>query len=234
MGINPEAQFQFSNYLNDLYEFDPYFKSLESGEFFEERGLSRINEYVFLNKEIDKYRKIIMTLKKQKYDLNTLKFIMEGETFTQEIGLLDNPNSFYSVHWNIDKLHDLVKKHHINKVSVPIEIILSRLSPGSVPFVNESLPLKNDPIIALDYPLINELPKIIIADGNYRTVRKYSRGEREIEVFIIPSRVHLDAMLDKLSVTSYKIHHNCLHIINFIIGQIKTEKELKKMMFRFK
>jgi hypothetical protein len=186
-----------------------------------------------LKATLEKYRKVIAKLKKRKYDEKTMLNSLSRENYTQEIGLNNCPNSFYTVNWHVDKLISLVGKYHLRPQTLPIQIVLSRLSTGSVSYVDESIPIREEPIIVVQYPKISEIPQIIVVDGNYRTVRKYTRGDETIDVFPVPHHIHMQAMLDDLSVTSYKIHHNCFHIIRYMMGEITDSKELKSILFRF-
>lgn len=179
------------------------------------------------------FTRVVRSLKKKKYDVKIMLSTLSKETFTQDIGLNSNPNSFYTINWDIDHLNTLIKKYHLKPQTYPIESIVKRLSAGSVPYVDESVPLRNDPIYAVEYPLITELPNLIIVDGNYRTIRKYLRNDTEIDVYVIPPHIHMIAMLDEMSVVAYKIHNNCFHIIRYMTGQVPEMKELKKLLFRF-
>ncbi|MBM7620174.1 hypothetical protein JOC95_002027 [Bacillus tianshenii] len=233
MKIDSEVQRQYTEIVNSMYEFNPYFNLLLNGEFFRSRGVPIVNEYPPLKATLEKYRKVIAKLKKRKYHEKTMLNILSNENFTQEIGLNNNPNSFYTVNWDVDKLISLVGKYHLKPQTLPIEIVMSRLSTGSVPYVDDSMPIREEPIIVVQYPMISEVPQIIVVDGNYRTVRKYTRGDETIDVFPVPQHIHMQAMLNDLSVTSYKVHHNCFHIIRYMMGEITESKELKSFLFRF-
>lgn len=233
MKIDQTIQNQFNQIVNQMYKFEPYFNEILSKDFFSSRKLSIINEFPSLNNHIQKYRKAILAAKKIGYNEKKLLSVLTNESFTQEIGLSNTENSFYTVNWNIDELKQLIKKYHLKSQTVEIESVLNRLSSGSVPYIDESIPLKEDPIIVLDNPLISEIPKIIVADGNYRTVRKFMRGDKTIELYLIPPNIHLQGMMDKTSVISYKIHYNCFQIIHYMLGEISDFKELKKLLFLF-
>ncbi|WP_053217772.1 hypothetical protein [Virgibacillus senegalensis] len=233
MKIDPVVQRQFSSIINNMCEFNPYFELLLSKEFFKTRGLSIVNEYPSLKSSIEKYSKYLRNIKRQNFDQKSMLVLLEEEAFSQEIGLNNNPQSFYTVHWNIKTLGNLIEKYHLKPKTVLIETIIERLSHGSVSNIDESIPIRTEPIIAVHYPMISESPKIIIVDGNYRTVRKYLRGDKTIDVYFVPPNVHLKAMINDISLISYKIHHNCFNIINYMIGEISDLKDLKKMNFRF-
>ncbi|RFU70616.1 hypothetical protein D0469_05640 [Peribacillus saganii] len=117
MNVNPIVQNQFTDLMNEMYDFEPYFELLLSREFFKSRGIPIVNEYPLLETSIRKYRKALQALKKKKYDKKIMLTILENETFTQDIGLNHNPNSYYTIHWDITKLKKLV---HCSGISITI------------------------------------------------------------------------------------------------------------------
>lgn len=227
MKISPIVKKQFEQTLNNMYQFDPYFDSLLSGAYFASKGLPVVNEFPTLKRDIHRYRQAMSRAKAKKYNDNQFAIALGNETYTQEIGLLPSRRSFYTLHWDIEKLETLITKHHVKKRSFSISSIVHRVSPGAVTAINDSLPMKDEPIMMLEYPLIGESPPLFVADGNYRLMRKYKRGDTSIEAYVIPPAIHMQAMLDERSRTAYKIHNNCYHSIMYMLGA-KSLNEIKK------
>lgn len=141
------------------------------------------------------------------FDSPVLELDLE-ETFEKNIISL---NSYYKIIWSINHLNTIITTQHLISQEIEISDLEDSLECNEIN-QNHLKYTKKEPIIICEMPHIN--PKYIIVDGNHRLKAKCSGNVRTINGFILPIKVHAEAIKSEFIKNIVKIHFNMFLIAN--------------------
>lgn len=199
------------NIVDIEYEIEvkDLFERIDKNIFFDEFELKR--EFVGLKSEIEKYKILIDRIEK------TFRIIDDGrQRYSREFFFDNKKKNLYRVWWEINKAKEVIKENNINVCQFCVNELIGQVDRK---VFEESKPdiVSTEPIIIAFYDPCN---MDIIIDGNHRISAAYKRNEKSINAYFMEPQYHMQAMLEKSFVDMYKIHHNLVVILNYMVGNI--------------
>ncbi len=203
--------------LNDFFDSDFMDTALQL------YGLTKKKSYPGLQQVLMNYKN---RLKKSSRFPGFFNF---GETFTQMIKI--NDNNFYVVEWSIPVAKKAIKNYDLPLCKFSLDEMIHLVDQK---YINKSYLsialINNSPIFIASYPPAVTKNKFLIIDGNHRVISKHQNGQKEIIGHMFEPYQHLQAMVNDVYRTLYKIHFNYYRIASYVGGVI-SRKELDETLY---
>lgn len=198
-------------------EVDDLFKRLNNNTYFNDFKIKR--NYSKLDLEIKKYQELIEKRK------NYFQIIDDGrQRYSLDIFLDNYRKNWYKIWWDINKAKKIISQNKLNKCQYQYEVgeLIGQVDKDVFSETDPNIVDREPIIIASYYPSNMD----VVIDGNHRVTAAYKRGEKNINAYCMEPEYHMQAMVDDFFVDMYKIHHNLVVIINYMVGN--TDKILYK------